>query len=136
MIYGVPKLRFVEADRKSPGGVTEADKVMQPLLDGSDQAPDHRRKEKGHLGAREPRILFEGTLEEAEEILPADRKDSNILNALSSMYTDGMPIVIPTEERVKEMLKGTSHKADELITLQRDMKWAAVVRTQRLKAGG
>ena len=37
------------------------------------------------------------------------------------MYTDGLPVVIPTEERVKEMLKGTSHKPDELITLQRDM---------------
>ncbi len=30
-------------------------------------------------------------------------------------YTDYLPIVLPTEERVKEMLKGTSHKPDEVI---------------------
>ena len=30
-------------------------------------------------------------------------------------WTDYLPIVLPTEERVKEMLKGTSHKPDEVI---------------------
>jgi hypothetical protein len=30
-------------------------------------------------------------------------------------WTDGLPIVLPTEARVKEMLKGTSHKPDELV---------------------
>ena len=30
-------------------------------------------------------------------------------------YTDYLPIVLPTEERVAEMLKGTSHKPDEVI---------------------
>jgi hypothetical protein len=28
-------------------------------------------------------------------------------------WTDGLPIILPTEARVAEMLKGTSHKADE-----------------------
>jgi hypothetical protein len=30
-------------------------------------------------------------------------------------YTDYLPIILPTEERVAEMLKGTSHKRDEVI---------------------
>jgi hypothetical protein len=30
-------------------------------------------------------------------------------------WTDGLPIVLPTEARVKEMLKGTSHKPDEQV---------------------
>ncbi|TAJ94183.1 MAG: hypothetical protein EPO31_08415 [Gammaproteobacteria bacterium] len=30
-------------------------------------------------------------------------------------WTDGMPIVLPTEERVAAMLKGTSHAPDELV---------------------
>jgi hypothetical protein len=30
-------------------------------------------------------------------------------------WTDGLPIVLPTEERVAAMLKGTSHKRDELV---------------------
>jgi hypothetical protein len=33
----------------------------------------------------------------------------------SSGWTDGLPIVLPTEAGVAEMLKGTSHKADELV---------------------
>jgi hypothetical protein len=32
----------------------------------------------------------------------------------SSGWTDGLPIILPTEEKVAEMLRGTSHKADEL----------------------
>jgi len=34
---------------------------------------------------------------------------------LENGMTDYLPIVLPTEERVAEMLKGTSHKADELV---------------------
>jgi hypothetical protein len=32
---------------------------------------------------------------------------------LENGWTDGLPIVLPTEQRVAEMLKGTSHRADE-----------------------
>jgi len=34
---------------------------------------------------------------------------------LENGMTDCLPIVLPTEERVAEMLKGTSHKADEVV---------------------
>ena len=34
---------------------------------------------------------------------------------LENKMTDFLPIVLPTEERVAEMLKGTSHKADEVV---------------------
>ena len=34
-------------------------------------------------------------------------------------WTDGLPIVLPTEERVAEMLKGTSHKPDEIVGTMR-----------------
>ena len=30
-------------------------------------------------------------------------------------WTDGLPIILPTEERVKQMLAGTSHPADEVV---------------------
>ncbi|MEK7354601.1 MAG: hypothetical protein AABZ77_08870, partial [Chloroflexota bacterium] len=33
---------------------------------------------------------------------------------------DGLPIIVPTEELVAKMLKGTSHKPDEVITFQAD----------------
>jgi hypothetical protein len=31
-------------------------------------------------------------------------------------WTDGLPITPPTEKKVKEMLKGTSHSPDEVVT--------------------
>jgi hypothetical protein len=34
-------------------------------------------------------------------------------------YTDGLPIVMPTPERVAAMLKGTSHKSDEVVGVMR-----------------
>lgn len=33
-------------------------------------------------------------------------------------WTDGLPIVLPTEERVQAMLKGTSHSPDEIVATQ------------------
>jgi hypothetical protein len=34
---------------------------------------------------------------------------------LENGWTDGLPIILPTEERVAEMLKGTTHKPDEVV---------------------
>ncbi len=36
-----------------------------------------------------------------------------------NQYTDGLPIVMPTQERVAAMLKGTSHKPDEIVGVMR-----------------
>ena len=33
VIFGVPKQRFVVASRNSPGGVSEANKILEPVLD-------------------------------------------------------------------------------------------------------
>jgi hypothetical protein len=34
---------------------------------------------------------------------------------LNNGYTDFLPIILPTEEKVEAMLKGTSHKPDEVV---------------------
>ncbi len=122
MLYGVPKLRHIEADRKSVGGASEADILMQPVLEALTRPLTDEEKESGIWAPREPRILFEGTLDEANEFYNQTENIPGILNAPFSRYTDGLPVIIPTEERVAEMLKGTSHKPDEVITLQRDME--------------
>jgi hypothetical protein len=36
-----------------------------------------------------------------------------------NLWTDGLPFVLPTEERVAEMMKGTSHKPDETVGTMR-----------------
>jgi hypothetical protein len=125
VIHGVPKLRFVVASRNSPGGVSEADKLVQPVLDALTRPLNDEEKQKGEWVPKQSRILFEGTLPEAEEFYNQTIQIPRLLGAPFSMYTDGLPVVIPTEDRVAAMLKGTSHKPDELITLQRDMVMGA-----------
>jgi hypothetical protein len=126
VLVGIPKLRYVEADRKSPGGVEEADRVLPLLLDELTRPLNAAEKKSSTWAPEQPRILFEGTLPEAEAFYQQTEKIPNILNAEWSMYTDGLPVVIPTEERVEEMLTGTSHKPDELITLQHDFETRAM----------
>ena len=120
VVYGIPHLRLVEASRNSPGP-EEADKLIQPLLEGLTRPLTAEEKQSGRWAPKQSRILFEGTLEEAEEFYNQTEKIPSLLDAPFAMYTDGLPVVIPTEERVAKMLKGTSHKPDELITIQRDV---------------
>ncbi len=120
VIHGVPKLRYVVASRNSLGGISEADKLVQPVLDALTRPLNDEEKQTSEWAPTQPRILFEGTLPEAEEFYNQTIQIPRLLGAPFSMYTDGLPVVIPTEDRVAAMLKGTSHKPDELITLQRD----------------
>ena len=119
-LHGIPRLRHIVASRNSVGGITEAEILVKPVLEALTRPLSDEEKEGGIWAPHEPRILFEGTLQEAEEFYNQTENIPEILNAPFSKYTDGLPVVIPTEERVAEMLKGTSHKPDELITLQRD----------------
>jgi hypothetical protein len=120
-LYGIPGLRTLVASRNSVGGITEAEKLMDPIIDALTRPLTAAEKKGGLWAPHDPRILFEGTIFEAEEFYNQVEYIPGILNAPFSKYTDGLPVVIPTEERVAAMLKGTSHKPDELITLQKDM---------------
>jgi len=51
----------------------------------------------------QPRISMTGTLDEVQKFFHDKR------------YTDGLPIIPPTEEKVLEMLKGTSHSPHETV---------------------
>jgi len=66
-LYGVPKMRYIEASRSSLGGVDEANKVMPLLLDALTRPLTEEEKEKGRWAPTQPRILFEGALSEADE---------------------------------------------------------------------
>ena len=121
-LHGIPKLRHLIASRNSLGGVTEAEYLLPLVLDELTRPLNAEEQVEGLFAPHESRILFEGTLPEAEEFYNQTEEIPAMLNAPFSKYTDGLPVVIPTEERVEAMLKGTSHKPDELITLQRDME--------------
>jgi hypothetical protein len=121
-LHGIPKLRHLIASRNSVGGVTEAEYLLPLVIEELTRPLNEEEQESGLWAPHESRILFEGTLQEAEEFYNQVEYIPEILNAPFSRYTDGLPVVIPTEERVEAMLKGTSHKPDELITLQRDLE--------------
>jgi hypothetical protein len=64
---------------------------------------DDERDPKRVRRARRPRLLPPTVAEELHR------------RFLENGWTDGLPIVLPTEERVAEMLTGTAHAPDEII---------------------
>jgi hypothetical protein len=74
--------------------------LTEPLSDNDKKAGFVAR-------APRPRILGSDTAENLKRLFN------------SNGWTDGLPIELPTEERVAEMLKGTSHKPDETVGTMR-----------------
>ena len=50
-----------------------------------------------------------------DRLLPPDNEQNLHRLFLENAWTDGLPIVLPTEERVAEMLTGTDHDPQELV---------------------
>lgn len=48
-------------------------------------------------------------------LLPADASENLYHEFVENGWTDGLPILLPTEERVAEMLSGTDHDRDEIV---------------------
>ncbi len=79
--------------------------VMQAIVDCLTKPLTAEEKKSGipAEAASEPRFLSPDTEDNLQRLF----KDKG--------WTDFNPVILPTEERVKAMLKGTSHKPDELI---------------------
>ena len=75
-----------------------------------------KEKETGlYTPPPDPRICFTGTLDDAQAFFQKTSPINSCKNCPMAQWTDGLPITIPTEEAVKSMLTGTSHKAEEFI---------------------
>lgn len=70
--------------------------LTQPLTDAEKNFKPLKRPER-------PRLLEPGTEENLHRLF------------LENGWTDGLPIILPTEERVAEMLTGTDHAPDEYV---------------------
>jgi hypothetical protein len=79
--------------------------MMQAFIDALTVPLTDREKYKGPAPEPQPASRFLGP--DTEENLHQHFKDLD--------YTDYLPIVLPTEERVANMLKGTSHEPGEVI---------------------
>jgi hypothetical protein len=62
-----------------------------------------------------PRIAIKGSLEEIQKYF------------YEQGWTDGLPIIPPTEENVAQMLKGTSHAPNKIVAYPHPEKWTATV---------
>ena len=79
--------------------------TMQAIVDALTRPLTDKEKIKGVLpeAASEPRLL------------PPDTEDNLRRLFKDKDWTDYYPVILPTEERVKKMLAGTSHKPDEVV---------------------
>ena len=117
---GIPNIRSLHASRTLPGE-EDVDIFFKPMMEALTKPLTKEEKKSGRwVPPNQQRILFEGTLDEAIDFYQQTEHIPPPVNAPIAIYTDGFPIVVPTEERVKEMLTGTSHKPDEPIALQVD----------------
>ena len=105
---GTPNIRMVYASRITPGPA-DVDLFIDATLEALTKPLTEEEKKRGQWAPPDPRILFEGTLDEAQTFYQQTRHIPPPLDAPIAIYTDGFPIIVPTEERVREMLTGTSH---------------------------
>jgi len=77
--------------------------VMQELVEKLTKPLTAEEKKMGELKQDKGPLTFTGTPDQLQQIF------------LEKRFTDFMPVILPTEEKVAEMLKGTSHQPDEVL---------------------
>ncbi len=75
--------------------------VLQEIIDALTVPLSSEDKKTGFIKRPTPRLVEPDTVNHLHRLF------------LEKGWTDGLPIVLPTEARVAEMLKGTSHDTDE-----------------------
>jgi hypothetical protein len=78
--------------------------LMQEMVDALTQPlTDDEKNPKVAIRPKRPRLLKKDTVQNYKRMF------------IENGWTDGMPIELPTEEKVAEMLTGTDHPADEVV---------------------
>ena len=94
LVNGVPNIRFLHASR-TIRGPQDVEKWIEPMLKELTRPLTEKEKEKGMWNPPQPRVLFTGTLDEAEKFYQQTKYIPHPVNANLSVYTDGFPITIP-----------------------------------------
>ena len=113
---GIPHLRYVFVPQpvmgKSPAELRvyvdgndpiTGQPVMQEVIDALTQPLGEEDNQQVTFERSTPRLVEPETEENLHQLF------------MENWWTDGLPIVLPTEERVAEMLAGTSHPPDEVV---------------------
>ncbi len=77
--------------------------VMQEIIDKLTKPLTAEEKQIGEWKRDMGPATYTGTADELQKLF------------LEKRYTDFLPIILPTEEKVNDMLKGTSHDPDEIL---------------------
>jgi hypothetical protein len=67
------------------------------------------------LTSDEKKPMLRPSAPRRSRLLEPDTEENLQRLFIENGWTDGLPIVLPTEDRVAEMLEGTSHAADEIV---------------------
>ena len=115
-VNGMPRMRQVYVPQpvmgKTPAELrayiegndpTTGRPVMQEIIDGLTTALDLESARGVAFDRSTPRLVEPGTEEQLHQIF------------LDNHWTDTLPIILPTEARVEEMLRHTSHRPDEVV---------------------
>ena len=110
----LPNARIVIDATRGKGGDKTAQTVAGCIKALTNPLTDKEKYAGEFKLPPEPRILFTGNYEDAMAVLEGDLSRFTQTAAVAE-YTDGSPVKLPTEEAVARMLKGTSHKPDEVV---------------------
>lgn len=77
--------------------------IMQEIIEALTKPLTEEEKKTGFLERTQPRLIGPDTEENLQRLF------------LKNGWTDGLPIVLPTQKRVAEMLKGTSHPPSKVV---------------------
>jgi len=101
----------VSQDAKNALALQTVPKIVEALT----KPLTEQEKYKGKFELpKQPRIAFTGTFDEVQNFFIGDLS-KYVTTAPHAEYTDGLPVIPPTADRVARMLTGTKHKSDEVI---------------------
>jgi hypothetical protein len=117
-LRGMPALRTLVVPRPREGKTGRGELppgVLDNIVKALTSPLTGEEKKTGiHTPKPIPRIAMTGTFDEVQDFFIGDLSRFE-LKAPRSEWTDALPIIPPTEERVAEMLTGTSHAPEEVI---------------------
>jgi hypothetical protein len=103
-------------DHVGDAALKAAQDMMDGLISGlTEPLTEIEKNPQPRVIEKLARIPFKGTLEEVQQFFQ------------NRGWTDGLPIIPPTEDAVQKMLAGTSHPPDEIIGLIPPESWEANV---------
>ncbi|MGH8981601.1 MAG: hypothetical protein ACRDWE_11405 [Acidimicrobiales bacterium] len=117
--HGVP-LPFVYTPHPVAGMTSSA---LRRYVDGTDPATGRRVMDEVVVALTDPIVVAEGVatltpdsrIGERQKVLAPDTEDELQRLFYERGWTDGLPVVLPTEARVAAMLEGTTHPPEEIV---------------------